>query len=752
MKRPAFDPLARLARLTLRRPRLTLLAALCLVLLAGVAGAGVTEQLHHGGTAVEDAESARADETLSRDFHGGSPSVALVATTSGSVDAPDAARAGAELVARARTFPHVVAVHGYWPGRDAALRGRGGHAAVVHVRVTASESEAHERVQPLLDALTGRHGPLQVRATGPSPVRLAIEEQTRDDLVHTELLEAPLVAAVLVVVFGGVVTAGLALMVGLCAMVGAAALLRALNGFTDVSLIALNLATALGFALAVDFSLFLLARYREERARTPDPAAALEATVRRTGRTVTVSALTVIGSLAALLVFPVDMLRSVAYGGIAVVAASAVLALTALPAAVLLLGDRIDALSFRRRRTPRSPGDGRWYRLAHRVMARPVPVVLVLGSLLAVLVLPFGSARFGSFDDRALPGDSPVRQATDTLRSDFDYQALHPVQVALPGLDAERDGPELGRYARKMSRIEHVRRVETATGVYRDGQRVAGPPAGHASPAGVWAAVVTDVGPESTEGTRVVRDVRALPSPAPVLVGGTQAWLVDLQDTLRDRLAPALALIAALTLALLGWSTRSLLLPVKALVLNTVSLTATFGVMVFVFQEGHLHRWLGFTPTGVTDTLQPVLVLCVAFGLSMDYEVLLLSRTVEEHARGAPTRQAVALAVQRTAGLFTASALIVVVVMAALATSGLMVLKVVGVGVAMAVLIDATVIRLLLAPALMAVTGRANWWLPRLPRTPRLLRRSRSTLPRPRGARGSAEPGPEPRERDPAGR
>ncbi|MEV3988566.1 MMPL family transporter [Streptomyces sp. NPDC049837] len=716
------DPLGSLAELVLRFPVRTLVLTGCALLLAAVAAVGVGENLYHGGTTAPGAESARAEHTLSTAFRSGSPSVTLVATTGGSVDDAAAVRAGTRLAERARRLPKVVEVRSYWPHRPASLRGRDGRAALVLLRVASSEATAHKDVEPLLRELTGRHGPLAVSATGATPVGLAIERQSRLDLRRTELLAAPLTAAVLVVVFGGVVAAGLALLVGLCAVVGAAAFLSGLSGLTTVSVIALNLTTALGFALAVDFSLFMLARYREERARYREEGdrseaahQALVATVCTTGRTVVCSALTVIGSLGALLLFPLGMLRSVAYGGITVVALSALLAITALPAALFLLGPRIDALSVRGRRSWAAPDGGRWYRLAYGVMRRPVPVVLVLGVLLTALVLPFAGARFGTFDDRALPAASATRQATETVRRDFDHQALSPVQVVLPGLDARAGAVALDGYARRLARLEHVARVETATGTYREGRRVrpAEPGHGYASAAGAWAAVVTDVGPETAAGAEVVRAVRAVSSPVPALVGGTQAWLADLGDTIRAGVVPALSLIAVVTLLLLGWCTRSVVLPLKALVLNVLSLSATFGVMVWVFQEGHLSGWLGgFTATGVTDTVVPVLVLCVAFGLSMDYEVLLLSRTVEEHEAGASTRQAVARAVQHTAGLFTASALVVIVVMAALAASGLLLLKVVGVGLAVAVFVDATVIRLLLAPALMALLGRANWWLP----------------------------------------
>ncbi|MFG2880580.1 MMPL family transporter [Streptomyces sp. NPDC048337] len=730
--------------LPLRHPVRTLAAAALLLFLSAVLALGSAERLHHGGTTAPGAASARAEELLTSQFRAGNPTVTLVATAP-RVDDPAAVRAGTALTARARGLPRVVSVRSYWTERDPNLRGRSGSSALVLLRVATSEATALRDVEPVVRALTGRHGPLTLAATGPTPVGLAIERQSRTDLLRTEILAAPLAAAVLVAVFGSATAALLALLLGLTAVAAATALLGQLARYTEVSVIALNLTTALGFALTIDFSLFLLSRYREERRRTgcggrsdrAALAAALATAVRTTGRAVVCSALTVVAGLSALFFFPQAMLRSVAYGGIAVVCAGALLALTALPAALLLVGPRIDRRPRRTRgrRPARGPDpvqEGRWYRAGQAVMRRPLAAALASAALLGALVLPFAGVRFGTFDDRALPAATPERRATDTLRTDFDYLAFHPLQVVLPGLTAlpgptgptgptgERaDARALDGYARRLSTTPHVTAVHTATGSYAPGRLRQAPGPQHrpyASAAGTWAAVVTDVGPETPEGADTARAVRAVPAPVPVLVGGTQAWLAELQDGIGGRLPAALAFLAAATLPVLAWCTRSLLLPLKALALNLLSLTAAFGVLVLVFQQGYGRRLLGeFAVTGVTDTLVPVLVLCVAFGVSMDYEVLLLSRTAEEHAAGATTREAVARAVQRTAGLFTASALVLTVVMAALAASDLLLLKVVGVTLAVAVAVDATLIRLVLAPALIALMGRANWWLPTLP-------------------------------------
>ncbi|MER6256333.1 MMPL family transporter [Streptomyces sp. NPDC001584] len=378
--------------------------------------------------------------------------------------------------------------------------------------------------------------------------------------------------------------------------------------------------------------------------------------------------------------------------------------------------------------------------IASQVLRHPVAVLTLtcLAVLLALATALFGTQRLthagtATADSESVraeyllssafragspttgPCPPPVRQATAALRQDFDRAALHPVQVVLPAVRLPHDTSALDAYARGLSRLAHVDRVETATGSYRRGTRVQAPSSGgpYASAAGVWARLITDVGPETSEGADVVRAVRAIPSPVPVLVGGAQAWLADLQDAIREHLITALLLIAITTLTLIGWYTRSVALPVKALLTNALSLGATLGVMVLIFQQGHLHSWLGIGEvTGVTDTIAPVLILCVAFGLSMDYEVLLLARTVAEHAHGVSTREAVARGIQHTARLFTASALIVIVVMSALTASRLVVLKAIGISIAVAVFIDATIVRLFLVPALMVLSGRFNWWFP----------------------------------------
>jgi RND superfamily putative drug exporter len=512
------------------------------------------------------------------------------------------------------------------------------------------------------------------------------------------------------------VAAALPLSVGVIAVVGTLALLRLLTGFTHVSTFALNLTTAMGLALAIDYSLFIVSRYREELRSGRDSDAAVMRTVQTAGRTVLFSALTVAASLAALLVFPLDFLRSFAYAGIGVVALAAVGATLVLPAVLSALGRRVDLWRLFRPRE-REVTAGFWYRRARAVMRRPIPVIVAVVTLLVVLGLPFSRIQLGLTDARVLPAGTPVRAVDSALRADFasdDASALTVVAGSSgnpPGL-----GGPIDRYAGSLSRVTGVSRVDALTGTYRGGVRVLGPTAASArfaTPTATWLSVVLSVDPLSPASERVVHVVRGAAAPFPVLVGGPSARLVDTKAAILGRLPLALLIIAVTTFVLLFLMVGSLLVPVKALALNILSLSATFGGLVWVFQDGHLSGFLRFTPTGTISVVIPMLLFCIAFGLSMDYEVFLLSRIKEEYDQSGDNDEAVAVGLERTGRIVTAAAVLLALVYIAFATSGVTVVKVLGLGLALAVVIDAFLIRLTLVPALMRVAGRANWWAPR---------------------------------------
>ncbi|HEX2178503.1 MAG TPA: MMPL family transporter, partial [Actinomycetota bacterium] len=511
--------------------------------------------------------------------------------------------------------------------------------------------------------------------------------------------------------------AGLPLAVGGLAVVGTLVILRILAGFTDVSIFALNLTTGLGLGLGIDYSLFIVSRFREELAAGASTEQAVVRSVETAGRTVLFSALTVAASLAALLAFPLQIMHSFAYAGSAVVMVAAIGSVVSLPAILGILGDKVNRFRLVEQR-PATEGEGFWARVAVVVMRRPIPIALAVIALLVFLGAPFLNVRFGVWDDRVLGERAPSRQVQDQVRENFSAEEAGAVTVVVQDAEdpAARSG-EVGGYAADLSRLSGVARVDAETGTYVAGNQVAPPIPGisarFTSDDGTWLSVVPAIEPISVEAEELVAAIRARPAPGLVLVGGPSAELVDGKATLFDRLPLALTIIAVITMILLFLMTGSVLVPIKAMILNLLSLAATFGAMVWVFQQGHLSDFLGFTPTGTLDTTSPILMFCVAFGLSMDYEVFLLSRIKEEHDAGADNVTAVARGLERTGRIVTAAAGLLAVVFLSFLSSEVAFIKLIGVGMMLAVLMDATLIRATLVPAFMRLAGRANWWAPR---------------------------------------
>ena len=715
--------------LLLRRRGWVLLTALLLMVLAGLAGRDAGDKLVSGAYLDPSAESQQAAEVLTRHFPGGPPNLVLIVeTSSGTVESPDATQSGRALSEQLSEMPGVAGMQSYWTTPDPSLRAADGRSALIALQLTGGEHAAQETAGTIIANLEEASSDLHVSPTGPAAVGLAVDEQAESDLVSAEMVTLPITLLVLLLVFGSSIAAGLPLLVGAGAVVGTLAVLGLIADATTMSSYALNLTTALGFGLAVDYSLFLVTRFREERRAGRSVESSVLIAVRTAGRTVVFSAVTVALSLSALLLFPMPFLRSLGYAGIAVTALAAVTAVVVVPALLALVGHRLDRADLfapiRRRITGRRAGVGEerqtWHQIAALVMRRPVLILVSVSAVLILLLLPFTGVRFGLLDHRTLPAEHPVAQAAEQLARDFPAAADDPITVVLP---SERDAgaglDELDEYAARLSALPGVASVETATGQYADGQSTA--PTGqeaaslsarYTAPAGTWLAV-TPSAADPADARDVVTDIRDQPAPRDVLVGGSAATLLDATDTIADRLPWALAVIALSTFLLLFLFTGSVLIPLKAIVTNLLSLSATFGALVYVFQEGHL-RWLvgDFTPTGTLETTLPVLVFCIAFGLSMDYEVFLLSRITEAHRNGASTTEAVAKGLQRTGGLITAAAAILVTVFVALAASNLTALKVIGVGLTLAVVLDATIIRGLLVPAIMRLAGEANWWAP----------------------------------------
>jgi RND superfamily putative drug exporter len=672
---------ARIGHLTVKRRRLVLALTVLFVLGAGAAGSGLFGSLGGGGFADPDAESSRAAAFLAA-TGAPAPELVLLVEAGAGVDDPAVAAAARDLTAAVAAEPGVSTAISYWSaGGEPALRSKDGRSALLVV--DASDEAAAGRVA---DAYAGSHGPLTVRVGGAYAIDTAIGEQLERDLIRAEAIAVPATLLLLLLVFRGLVAAALPLAVAAVAVAGALLALAGIARLTDVSVYSINLMTGLGFGLAIDYSLFVLTRFREELAAGLPTGEAVVRAVATAGRTVAFSALTVAVSLSALLVFPLAFLRSFAYAGAAVVLCAAAASLLTLPALLAVLGPRV------LRTTRTTAGRRFWEWLAHAVMRRPVLVAAGVIVVLLALGSPFLRVDPGLPSYQALPPSSEARQVAQALDDRFAGNRTAEFGIALPGV---HDVAAVAAFAD---------RVRTVGGVAEVTMREA--------EAGSWLSVVPSVVPRSPEGERLVREIRALDAPPARAVGGDAAELVDAKTAIAGRLPLALGIIALTTAVLLFAAFGSVLVPAKAILLNLLSLTATFGAMVWIFQDGHLSGPLGFTATGQLDVTMPILMFCVAFGLSMDYEVFLLSRIKEEYDRTGDNAQAIATGLGRTGGLITAAALLLAISFAAFGTSGMSFLKLMGIGLALAVLVDATVIRGLLVPAFMRLAGDANWWAP----------------------------------------
>ncbi|MET9394313.1 MMPL family transporter [Streptomyces sp. NPDC006624] len=687
-------------RFVTARPRLSLLVALVLTALAVLAGSGVADRLGAGGWEDPAAESTYATRALEREFPGSQPNLLLLLDAGeASVDAPAVVAEAERLTERLASERGVTGVGSYWQSGAPALRAEDGHEALIAARITGDEKTAGETLDRIAPHYRGVRGPVEVGIGGPVAVRHEMQTVIQEDLIRAELIALPVTLVLLVMVFGSAVAALLPLGIGIVAILGTNAILRGLSEFTDVSVFAINLTTALGLGLAIDYALFIVRRFREELSTGAEPLAAIGTTLRTAGRTVLFSALTVAVSLAAMLVFPQYFLRSFAYAGIAVVLLAAAAALILLPAALMLLGHRVNSLDlrrvFRRGRGPRPAAEeGRaWARTASLVMGRAPFFALGTTAVLVLLGLPFLGVKFGTADDRQLPSSSESHVVQQHIREGFPGSPGGGLDVLAEGRATRA---QYGAYKERIESLPEVLRVE--------GPLVKGDAA--------YFTVLPKGEAVDAPAQRLVGDLRGLDAPFDTKVTGTAAVLVDSKDAIGERLPLAAVFITIVTLLLVFLLTGSVLIPVQAVVLNALSLTAMFGALVWVFQDGHLSGLLGFTSPGSIETTLPVLMFCVAFGLSMDYGVFLLSRIKEEYDHTGDHDQAVRHGLARTGGLITAAAVILAVVMVAIGTSRVTNTKMLGLGIALAVLMDAMIVRSLLVPAVMRLTGRATWWAP----------------------------------------
>ena len=726
--------LQRIAHLAISAPRRILAAAVLVAVVAGIFGILVAKSLSASGFQDPTSESSRATQLLTDKFSQGDVQMLITVTAPDQVLAPSARAVGLDVVDRLKRSPHVANVTSAWtaaPGAATELVSKDGKSGLIVAGISGSENDAQAYAKALADQVTGSRDGITVRAGGVAMVNVQITEQSQRDLLLMESLAIPFSFLVLVWVFGGLLAAALPVAVGIIAILGSLLVLRLITFGTDVSIFALNLTTAMGLALAIDYTLLIISRFRDELADGADRDTALVRTMGTAGRTVLFSATTVALSMAVMILFPMHFLKSFAYAGVATVTFAAAAAVVVTPAAIVLIGDRLDAMDVRRlaRRVLNLPDPVRrpieqqfWYRSTKFVMARAVPISLAVIALLLVLGAPFLGVRWGLPDDRVLPSSLSAHQVGDQLRNDFVNNSETAVTVVVP--DARGLAPaDLESYAAALSRVPDVTQVSAPTGTFVGGAKVGPPAAATGLADGSAFVTVGSSAPLFSDGSQAQLDrLHEVAGPAgrAVEMTGTAQTNADSVDAITNRLPLVLGLIAVITLTLLFLLTGSVVLPLKAVACNVLSLTAAFGAMVWIFQDGHLGA-LGTTPTGTLVANMPVLLFCIAFGLSMDYEVFLISRIREYWLAAnqsgkrtdADNGESVALGVARTGRVITAAALIMSISFAALIAAQVQVMRLFGLGLTVAVLVDATLVRMVLVPAFMQVLGRWNWWAPK---------------------------------------
>jgi RND superfamily putative drug exporter len=669
---------------------------------AGVIGAGVVGSLSDGGSSDPNAPSAVAQRQIEAATGVSSePQLLVLVRTPGAV----AARPGRAVVSRVvreiRSQAAVAKVVSILATRHpAVLLSKDAHETIIlgFFAVHASDGAATAAAEAIKRDLRSVKG---VTVGGSQLTFSQLDDAIASQLPQVELIAFSILLLLSLIAFRGLVAASLPLMVGAIAVAGSLLIMRALSQVTSLSVYSLNLVTGLGLGLAIDYSLFVVYRYREELARCGHCSEALERTLGTAGRTVAFSSLTVSVALLSLLVFPQPMLSSMGIAAAIVTVFAATAALIPLGAVLTLLGPRINALSPERlqraRRRAEGPvEEGSWYRLAMRVMRRPGLVAAACAVCLLLVGLPALNLHLGSTDSRVLPAGSSARVVDAQLASRFAADAANPVVAVIRAPDGA--GTALRRYRARLARLPGVATTK--------------PPA-HLAP-GLWSIdVLASHPPLSTQSQTLIADIHNVAATFPVTLAGVAAEQYDQSISLRTHMLLALMILAATTLTVLFRMTGSVVLAIKSLIMNLLTLSAAFGILVLVFQDGRFQSLLGFTATGSLEQTNMIILFIIAFGLSTDYGVFLLARIKEAHDTGASDRVAVATGLERSGRVVSAAALLFCAAVGSLAASSVSSLKEFGVGAALAVIIDSTIVRALLVPALMALLGRANWWAPR---------------------------------------
>jgi uncharacterized membrane protein YdfJ with MMPL/SSD domain len=689
-----FNSLASFAQ---RRGKRTVIFAAVFFVVAGALGGGVASKLAPYGDDDPATESVKATDRLEADGYRDPSVIVLFQNTSPT--SKDGQQRIQQVERQLRADPDVARVTGYRDTQSRDFVSSDGNATYLAVSLKPTDDkEEQDAAKKISDDLSGQPG---VSVGGIALAQEQVNKQVEKDLRTAEMLAFPILFLLSLLFFRSGVSALLPLMIGGLAIVGTFLLLRVANEFVDVSIFALNLTTGLGLGLAIDYSLFVVSRYREEIAKFGPGAEAMRRTMNTAGRTVLFSSITVAVALASLMVFPQRFLYSMGLGGMLVALLAAFIALTVLPAVLALLGQRVNAWApgFLQRRAERDATrteSGFWYRLSRFVMRRPIGIATVTAAILIVLGIPFWSLKFTSVDAQVLPESASARQVDNVMRAQFppfhDTPNLLLVENATPSA--------LKTIDREVSQVKGIAEVA--------------PPQQLANGDAVVQAY-SDDSYISDSSRNAAKEIRDLPVPAgsELLVGGAAAHFVDLQDSLKSHAPIALAIVIVATLIVLFLMTGSVVLPIKQLVMNALNLSAVFGILVFVFQDGRLEGLLDYQSQGALEQTMPILLFAVVFGLSTDYGVFLLSRIKEAHDSGVPSSEAVAVGLERTGRIVTAAALLFAIAIGAFATSQIIFIKENGVGTALAVLIDASLIRALLVPSLMELLGDWNWWAPK---------------------------------------
>jgi trehalose monomycolate/heme transporter len=646
-----------------------------------------------GGFDVPGSGSARSSEIAQRDLGRSEADVVVLYRDQAGRTVDDPAYKAA-VIGSLGALPKdkVAATTTYWSTNAPTLVSKDRKLTYAVLQLTGGDDKAR---QDGYDAIKDRlRAPgLTTRIGGSVPTAEKINTQVSGDIGKADMISFPVLLVLLVVILGGLAAASLPLAIGATAILGSFTALRLLTYGTDVSIFAINITIFLGLGLAIDYGLFMVARFREELRHSNDTEEALARTMATAGRTVAVSGITVAVSMSGLLLFPMLFLRSMGFGGIATVVVDMLAALTIMPALLAVLGPKINALRVPLRRRERASGEGTWFRLAHNVMRRPILYIVGTVALLLALGLPFLHITWGGVDSRVLPAGAEPRVVAEALDHGFVRNATSPIQVIVTGKP-----DQVGPYA------DRLRQVPGVTGAEVTGAR-----------AGTSRISLSYQGETLSDQARsVVRKVRDVPPPAgtEAYVGGQSAEMADQLDSLGANLPWLGLVVGAGTFVLLFLAFGSVVLPIKAMLMNVLSLSAMYGVLVWIFQDGHLSGVLNFTATGTIAPAMPIVLLALVFGLSMDYEVFLLSRVRERYDATGDNTRAIAEGLQRTGGIITSAALLLLVVVGAFSGSGISFIKLTGVGMIIALVVDVTLVRALLVPATMRLLGRANWWAP----------------------------------------